>query len=164
MLYLNGEQETEMQRKSINARDAALHRLSRVNRWLIAGSVALTGVFAEVAAHAFPGRTLASTAGGARKGSAKAGTSTTPVRPPSQAPSQESTPTPQAPTPTPEPSPSQEGAPSQESAPSQEAPPSQESAPTQESSPSQPSAPAQETAPTPAPTQESAPPVVSGGS
>ena len=36
-------------------RDAALRRLDRVNRWLIAGSVALTGVFTEVAASAFPG-------------------------------------------------------------------------------------------------------------
>jgi hypothetical protein len=41
-----------------DARDAALRRLRRVNRWAIAGSVALTGLFAEVAADAFPGRTV----------------------------------------------------------------------------------------------------------
>lgn len=47
-----------MRQHSGHARDAALRRLSRVNRWLIAGSVALTGVLTEVAAQAFPGRTL----------------------------------------------------------------------------------------------------------
>jgi hypothetical protein len=42
---------------SSQSRDAALRRLSRCNRWLLAGSVMLTGVFTEVAAQAFPGKT-----------------------------------------------------------------------------------------------------------
>jgi hypothetical protein len=44
-----------------NARDAALRRLSRANRWMVAGSVALTAVFSEVAASAFPGKTVKAT-------------------------------------------------------------------------------------------------------
>ena len=46
-----------MRNHTTHTRDAALHQLSRINRWLIAGSIVLTGVFAEVAAHAFPGKT-----------------------------------------------------------------------------------------------------------
>ena len=38
------------------ARDSSLQKLSRINRWLIAASVALTALFAEAAAHAFPGK------------------------------------------------------------------------------------------------------------
>src|SRR5271165_3493362 len=38
-------------------RDAGLRRLAALRRWLIAGSVAITGVFAAIAAHAFPGKT-----------------------------------------------------------------------------------------------------------
>jgi hypothetical protein len=45
-------------------RDAALRRLGRANRWLIAGSVTLTGVLAEVAAQAFPGKSVHSPATG----------------------------------------------------------------------------------------------------
>ena len=40
------------------ARDSALRRLSLTTRWLIAGSVALTGALSEAAAHAFPGKTV----------------------------------------------------------------------------------------------------------
>ena len=40
------------------SRDAALRRLRRANRWLIAGSATLTGVLTAVAASAFPGKTL----------------------------------------------------------------------------------------------------------
>jgi len=39
-------------------RDAALARMRRANRWLIAGAVAVTGVLTDVAAQAFPGRTI----------------------------------------------------------------------------------------------------------
>ena len=49
-----------------STRDAALHRLRIVNRSLIAGSVALTGVLWALAANAFPGRTIKTTASGAR--------------------------------------------------------------------------------------------------
>lgn len=150
-----------------NARDTALRRLGRANRWIIAGSVALTAVFSEVAASAFPGRKTGSgtqshtsskpsgSAGALKAPSEAPKSSTTPEVSPSQEapPAQESS----APGESSESSPSQEAAPSRESAPSQEpAPPAQESAPAKES------APAPE--PTPAPVQESAPPVVSGGS
>jgi hypothetical protein len=43
------------------SRDAALRRLTRCNRWLLAGSVTLTGAFKAIAAQAFPGKTRAST-------------------------------------------------------------------------------------------------------
>ena len=39
-------------------RDAALRRLARANRWLIAGSAALTGILTDVAANAFSGHTV----------------------------------------------------------------------------------------------------------
>jgi hypothetical protein len=43
---------------SPGARDAALRRLSRAKRWLLAGTVALTGVLTAVAANAFPGKSV----------------------------------------------------------------------------------------------------------
>ena len=43
-----------------HTRDSSLRRLSLANRWLLAGSVALTGVLTEVAAQAFPGKAKAS--------------------------------------------------------------------------------------------------------
>jgi outer membrane biosynthesis protein TonB len=79
-------------------RDAALHRLGRVNRWLIVGSVALTGVLAEVAASAFAGRTLKARAAGRTsphaKPSAPATTATQPLSPPAAPPSSETQPSP----------------------------------------------------------------------
>jgi hypothetical protein len=151
-----------MPKHSTSMRDAALRRLERLNRWLIAGSVALTAVFAEIAANAFPGKTVKTP--GASKGSPHSGssakTSTQSVKPPVQAP----TATPEREAAAEEPSSGSESAPSRESAPTQESTPSQESAPAQESAPpASESAPAQETAPTPAPAEQ-APPVVSGGS
>src|SRR5262245_25027620 len=47
-----------MRSHATHARDAALRKLSHINRWLIAGSVVVTGVLYEVAAQAFPGKTL----------------------------------------------------------------------------------------------------------
>lgn len=52
---------------STSSRDRALRRLSLSTRWLIAGSVALTGALSEVAAHAFPGKTVKIGAHGAAK-------------------------------------------------------------------------------------------------
>jgi hypothetical protein len=116
-----------------SARDAALLKLRRVNRWVIAASVALAGVLSEVAAAAFPGKTIqagASTKSGhsptrASQPSGSPTTSTGALTPPAQAP--------QAPA---------------ESAPPQEAAPPREPAPAQESAPAQEPAPAQESAPT----------------
>ena len=47
-----------MRTHTTHARDAALRKLRRLNRWMIAGSIALTGVLADVAANAFPGKTI----------------------------------------------------------------------------------------------------------
>jgi hypothetical protein len=40
----------------VTLRDAGLRRLTRIKRWLIVGSVTLTGALSAVAAHAFPGQ------------------------------------------------------------------------------------------------------------
>ncbi len=154
---------TDDMRLHTHTRDAALRRLDRVNRWLIAGSVALTAVFAEIAASAFPGKSAAKTPAVKQSGSSghsspsASSSPTESVQPPAQAPQARNESTSTQTGPTQEPAPSQESAPTHESAPAQEA-----AAPTQESAPS---APAQESAPTheSAPAQESAP-VVSGGS
>jgi hypothetical protein len=145
-----------------HTRDAALRQLQRMNRWMIAGSVVLTGVLADVAANAFPGKTVKSgTAAGAKshgKTSGAAKTTTGVLRAPEQAPQSSSTGESAHET-TPS-EPAQEAAP-QESAPSQEAAPEQQASERE-------SAPAQEAAPESAPAQEAAPeesgPVVSGGS
>jgi hypothetical protein len=141
-----------MSKHTTRARDAALQRLSRANRWLIAGSVVLTGVLSDVAANAFAGKTIESSPAGKRgAGSSSPGYSTTPAKPlspPAQAPQ------------------SSESSPSQES--SQPAPSQEQQAPSQEASP--PAAPSQESSqPAPsqeqqAPSQEASPPAVSGGS
>ncbi len=47
-----------MPRNPSLARDAALRRMHRANRWLIAGTVVATGLLTDVAAQAFPGRTI----------------------------------------------------------------------------------------------------------
>jgi outer membrane biosynthesis protein TonB len=150
-----------------HTRDAALRQLHRINRWLIAGSVVLAGVFAEAAANAFPGRTTKTTSASKVKRSdthtiAPSKTTTHSLQPPAHPP-QATTESSSAPDPA---APSQETpAASPESAPASEPAPAQESAPTHESAPAQESTPARETTPTheSAPAEESAP-VVSGGS
>lgn len=140
-----------------NARDVALRRLGRANRWMLAGSVALTAVFSEVAASAFPGRKTS----GFTHTSNKSPASTGALKAPKEAPKSSTTP---------EVSPSQEAPPAQESsAPEEptEPSPSRESAPSHESAPpAEETAPVEKSAPVPetAPAQESTPPVVSGGS
>ena len=137
-----------------HTRDAALRQLHRLNRWLIASSVVLTGVFAEAAAHAFPGRTTKTTSASKVKQShartsVPATTTTHPLQPPAHPPqaTSESSSSPES------------TAPSQESAPAQESPPAQESAPSQEPTTTGETSPTHESS---AP-EESAP-VVSGGS
>lgn len=143
-----------------HTRDASLRDLQRINRWMIAGSVILTGVLSDVAANAFPGKTVKHTttsSGKATKKKSGAGAKTTtgvlraPEQPPAKAesePAQESAPS----------EPAQESAPAQESEPTQEAAPERESEPTQEAAPEREAAPTQEAAP------EAEAPVVSGGS
>ncbi|HWC87716.1 MAG TPA: hypothetical protein VG388_14350 [Solirubrobacteraceae bacterium] len=154
-----------MSRTPSLARDAALHRMRRINRWLIAGAVLGAGVLTDVAAQAFPGRTIKRTA------SSSSGTRALPAKAKSagrrrtrhRAVHHALTPPAQAPKAAPqvvEPVPGATSAP----APTQSAP--AQSAPTQ-SAPAQsaPAAPVQ-SAPAPAPVQAApAPaPVVSGGS
>jgi hypothetical protein len=55
---------------SSRSRDAALRRLARCNRWLLAGSATLTGAFTLLAAQAFPGRTASAAKGTDSKGDA----------------------------------------------------------------------------------------------
>ena len=50
--------------RTANARDAALRRLSRAKRWLLAGTATLTGVLSVVAASAFPGKSAKSATSG----------------------------------------------------------------------------------------------------
>jgi len=140
-----------------HTRDEALRGLHRINRWMIAGSVALTAVLADVAANAFPGKTVkrspaSSSAAQTNAHRSSQQTSTGVLRAPEQAPRSSET------------APAREAAPvepSQESAP-QESAPAHESTPTPEAAPERQAAPAQEAAP-PA-THEAGPPVVSGGS
>lgn len=42
----------------LQAREAGLRRLLLAKRWVLAGSVALTGLLAGIAANAFPGKTI----------------------------------------------------------------------------------------------------------
>jgi hypothetical protein len=44
----------EGQGRGPSTRDAVLERLSRVKLWVVGGTVALTGVFSALAAHALP--------------------------------------------------------------------------------------------------------------
>ncbi|HWF24907.1 MAG TPA: hypothetical protein VG275_05645 [Solirubrobacteraceae bacterium] len=144
-----------MPRSPSLARDAALYRMRRINRWMLAGAVVGTGLLTDVAAQAFPGHTIKRTAGSSSGTSTVTSATTThrhrtrhrahtPLKPATRAPQ------PQVVEPVP-------GATSS-AAPAQAAPAPVQSAPVQ-------SAPVQ-SAPAPAPVQ-SAPapaPVVSGGS
>jgi hypothetical protein len=125
-----------------HTRDAALRELNRITRWLIAGSVVLTGVLSDVAASAFSGRStkhgtnIKSAAAHAHEAHKRStGTSTSALKPPAQAPTT-SAEQPSAPEPAPEPAPAHEATP--EPAPAHEA--------------------------TPEPAPEESGPVVSGGS
>jgi hypothetical protein len=142
-----------------HTRDAALRDLHRINRWMIAGSVVLTGVLSDVAANAFPGKTVKQSSASSKSAQKKRGSTSktttgvlrAPEKPPAKAesePAQESAPSESA----------QEAAPTQESQPTQEAAPEREAAPTQEAAPEREAAPTQEAAP------EAEAPVVSGGS
>ena len=134
------------------ARDAALRRLGRVNRWLIAGTAVLTGVLTDVAANAFPGHTAHTGATGSRARSKHK-----PLAPPAKAPAPETTAT-QA---TPSPAESSEASPPAESQAESAPEPAQEAAP--EAAPAE-ETPAPETQAAAPPVEEPSEPVVSGGS
>ena len=63
---------------SLNARDAGLRLIARINRWLITGAVALTAMIALVTEHAFRAAHPAAATVDSSSGSAAA-----PARPPS---------------------------------------------------------------------------------
>ena len=77
-------------------REIGLRRLLLAKRWILAGSVTLTGILAAVAANAFPGKTIATpaskTTSEQRAGEASSSTessgesSSESVTPPAQAP------------------------------------------------------------------------------
>jgi hypothetical protein len=69
---------------STHTRDAALQRLRSINRWLIMGCIVLTGVFADVAANAFPGHKKKAAAAASRHKAKSAPTGV--LAPPEQAP------------------------------------------------------------------------------
>lgn len=76
-----------MRNHTTHTRDAALLRLSRINRWLVAGSIVLTGVLADVAANAFPGKTKrSSTSSSARRSATHKSGPTGVLASPEQAP------------------------------------------------------------------------------
>ncbi len=146
-----------------HSRDSSLRKLSRINRWLIAGSVALTGLFTEAAALAFPGKKASASAGKASQANKRPGgrhhsggstTKTHALRPPAQPPQATSEAA------SPEASAPHESAPAQQPPASSEAPPAEERAPEPEPQPAPEPQPTQESPPA----QESPPPVVSGGS
>lgn len=56
-------------------RDSALRRLLLAKRWILAVSLALTGALAGLAANAFPGKTITTSASGATSGQGAAGSS-----------------------------------------------------------------------------------------
>ena len=126
-----------MRRHATHERDSSLRRLSRVNRWLLAGSLTLTGVLTEVVAHAFPGSAHASSSGTAAKAtrhkrsshsSSHGSTSTNTLKPPAQAPeASESSSEGSSEAPTePAPEATHESAPAEEPAPEREAEPAPE--------------------------------------
>jgi hypothetical protein len=148
-----------MRSSTTYTRDAALRKLSRINRWLIAGSVALTALLSEVAARAFPGKAAAATSTKVKSPRVHSSNRAGSARPPSgtlQAPAESPRAASEA---TPESAPAQEPAPeaSRESAPNSEAAPEPE---TTAPEPAHESAPAREPAPAPEPSA----PVTSGGS
>jgi hypothetical protein len=143
-----------MRHHTTRARERSLRRLSRINRWLLAGSVTLTGILTEVAAHAFPSKSEATGKASAAKGRAHrkdpsngSSTSSKSLRPPAQAP--------QA-------APEAQAAPETEGAGESARESATEPAPAREAPPAEESAPAREAAPKRAPEAEA--PVVSGGS
>lgn len=143
-----------MRLHSTHTRDSSLRKLSVMNRWLIAGSVTLTGVLTDVAAHAFPSKSTHSTpktgSRGSKHHSARADSAkpSPQLSPPAEAP-EAATESRAAEEPAPESAPAEESAAAAEAAPEREVTP--EAAPE--------SAPAEE-----APVEEPSAPVVSGGS
>jgi hypothetical protein len=90
--------------RTASAREAGLAMIRRVNRWLIAGAVAAAGMFSLLAAHAFHGRSLNTSASSASQAASQSGASQSPSSTSGsgaglQAPAQAPSPAPAAPAP-----------------------------------------------------------------
>ena len=150
-----------------NSRAAALRRLERANRWLVAASVLVTGVLTDVAANAFPGHDKEQRGPAAHRGRA----THKPLKPPTRAPTtstrQTPAPTTEAPAEAPAEAAPETGAPqTSASEQSSEAPAPEQSseAPAPETHSEAPT-PEERREPAPAPeTSEPSEPIVSGGS
>jgi hypothetical protein len=136
--------------RAVQARDAALARIRRTRRWVIAGAAALTAGFAALVAAVAPGKSLApkspvQTEASTGSSSARTASSTIPELPPAANPDTLGL----------------QGSSSQsQSGPSQ----AQSSAPTQPTQPAQPTPPASPPQSSPAPQSSGGGGVVSGGS
>ncbi|HUE25675.1 MAG TPA: hypothetical protein VMP89_02800 [Solirubrobacteraceae bacterium] len=64
-----------MASRAVNTRDAGLALISRINRWMIAGAVAFSGVISLVAARSFHGHTVSAVSQPAQSSSAGSGSS-----------------------------------------------------------------------------------------
>ncbi len=83
---------------STDVRDRGLALISRLNRWMIAGAVALTGAISILAKESFHGRTLSSSGSVSQSSSSSSASSSSgSIQQPAQAPS--SVPAPVAPAP-----------------------------------------------------------------
>lgn len=79
-----------MRRNAVNARDAGVALIGRINRWLIAGAVVVTGTVSLAAARSFHGHTTASSSSSSRGTSSSSSSSS--LQQPSQAPAPSSAP------------------------------------------------------------------------
>ena len=152
---------TDPRSRAVLARDAALARVRRTRRWVIAGTAALTAGFAGLVAALAPGRSLASKSPAATEVASASGKTATGTRSASSVPQLPPAATPdslglQGGLQGPSQPPQAASSPSQNPAPEQSTPP-------QSSTPAQPSPPA--SAPQPvAPQSSGGGGVVSGGS
>ncbi len=95
--------------RAVNARDAGMALISRINRWLIAGAIGLSGLISLVAANAFHGRTVASSSSAASASSGGSAASQSQSQPQSQGSGLQQPSSTPAPAPTPAPSPAVSG-------------------------------------------------------
>jgi hypothetical protein len=146
--------------RAVQARDAALRRLRRTRRWVIAGTAALTAGFAALVSAVAPGRSLASksevrteasTGASSSSSSARSAASAVPQLPPAANPDSLGL---QRPSQPPQSVPSQQ----------QNSTPPQSSTPPQNSVPPQSTPPASTPQSAPAPQSSGGSGVVSGGS
>jgi hypothetical protein len=64
-----------VRRNAVNARDAGLDLIGRINRWMVAGAVVVTGAVSVAAAKSFHGHSTTGSASTATQSSGSAGSS-----------------------------------------------------------------------------------------